>query len=165
MNVRLLCTACGRRLSEPLRPLPELPARPEHDGRIKPDGSRHAPSTVPRGAYAVDPEPSGAPFVAHPDPEWAGAAIPGVSMSDPEGDGFLMSAGPRNTLVVHHEDTVGFLAPNPALEEIGCCGPPGLEGPNWVCPGCGAPVATLFADCSGPFETHFLPDVVRVTAV
>ncbi|MEU5597817.1 hypothetical protein [Streptomyces sp. NPDC020298] len=160
MNV-LVCAACGRRLSEPLRLLPVLPERPEHDGRKNPDGSRHAPSTVPRGTYAVDPQPSGAPYVPHPDPEWMGAAVPGVAVSDPDGPGCLMSAGPRDTLVVHPEDTRGLLEPNPACTEFGCCGPPGRNGPNWVCPGCGAEVATLFADCYGPYETHFLPDAVR----
>ncbi|MFF4402609.1 hypothetical protein [Streptomyces sp. NPDC001480] len=40
MNV-LVCAACGRRLSEPLRLLPVLPERPGHDGRKGPDGSPH----------------------------------------------------------------------------------------------------------------------------
>ncbi|MFE9624964.1 hypothetical protein [Streptomyces sp. NPDC006527] len=66
MNVTLPCTARGRRLGEPLRP---LPARPRHDGRKNPDGSRHAPSTVPRGSCAADPEPAGAPFAPHPGRE------------------------------------------------------------------------------------------------
>ncbi|MEU6555787.1 hypothetical protein ABZ915_36890 [Streptomyces sp. NPDC046915] len=160
MNV-LVCAACGRRLSEPLRLLPVLPERPWYDGRKGPDGSRHAPSTVPRGTYAVDPEPSGAPYVPHPDPEWMGAAVPGLVVADPDGPGCLMSAGPRDTLVVHPDDTRGFLERNPAFVEVGCCGPPGQEGPNELCPGCGAEAATLFADCSGPYETHFLPDAVR----
>ncbi|WP_433452764.1 hypothetical protein ACQPXS_31935 [Streptomyces sp. CA-142005] len=125
MNV-LVCAACGRRLSPPLRLLPELPERPPRDGRKLPDGSRHAPSTVPQGVYSVDPEPSGAPFVPHPDPDWMGAAVPGTVVLD-----------------------------------FGRCGPPGRQGPNFVCPGCGAAVATLFADCSGPYETHFLPDAAR----
>ncbi|GAA3818343.1 hypothetical protein GCM10022403_059680 [Streptomyces coacervatus] len=163
MNV-LVCAACGRSLSEPLRLLPELPERPEYDGLKNADGSRHAPSTVPRGACAVDPEPSGAPLVPHPDPEWLGPAMPGVIISDPDGPGCLISAGPRNTLVVHPEDARGFLAPNPAVQEIGCCGAPGQEGPNQVCPGCGAEVATLFSECYGSYETHFLPDAVRVAA-
>ncbi|MGW2638035.1 hypothetical protein [Streptomyces sp. NPDC001348] len=159
----LLCAACGRRLSEPLRPLPVLPERPERVGGKNPDGSRHAPSTVPRGTYAVDPEPSGAPYVPHPDPEWPGAAVPGLSIADPDGPGSLMSAGPRDTLVVHPEDTDGLLEPNPAsFAENVCCGPLGMEGPNRLCPGCGAEVATLLADCVGPYETHFLPDAVRV---
>ncbi|MGW2723266.1 hypothetical protein [Streptomyces sp. NPDC001492] len=165
MNV-LICAACGGRLTEPLRPLLEVPARPEYDGSKGADGVRRAPATMPRGTYAVDPEACGAPYVPHPDPEWAGIAHPGNSwMGDPDGPGFLVSAGPRDTLVVHPGDTRGYLAQNPAFQEIGCCGPPGREGPNEVCGACGAVVATLFADCTGPYETHFLPDAVRVTAV
>jgi hypothetical protein len=127
----LTCAACGNRLTEPPRLLPELPPRPEFDGRKGPDGSRHAPPTVPRGAYAVDPEP----------------------------------AGPRGTLVTHPEDTRAYLSGDPAVTESGCCGPPGREGPNELCAGCGAVVATVYADCSGAYETDFLPDAVRVTAV
>ncbi|MFI2644934.1 hypothetical protein [Streptomyces sp. NPDC018610] len=164
MNV-LVCAACGRRLSEPLRLLPVLPERPGRDGREGPDGTRHAPSTVPRGTCAVDPEPSGAPYVPHPDPEWMGAAVPGTVVLDPDGPGCLMSAGPRDTLVVHPDDARGFLEPDPSSTEIGCCGPPGREGPNELCPGCGARVATLFADCSGPYETHYLPGAVRTVLV
>ncbi|MFJ7074567.1 hypothetical protein [Streptomyces sp. NPDC098781] len=161
MNV-LICAVCGHRLSPPLRPLSELPARHGHDGRTNPDGSRHAPSTVPRGTYAVDPKPSGAPFVPHPDPEWMGEAVPGAVMLDPDGPGCLMSAGPRGTLVVHPDDTRGLLDDNPDVREIGCCGVPGREGPNELCPGCRARVATLTAECTGPYETSFLPDAVRV---
>ncbi|MGW2763843.1 hypothetical protein [Streptomyces sp. NPDC001275] len=160
MNV-LVCAACARHLTQPLRPLPELPPRPEYDGRKNPDGSRHAAPTVPPGTYAVDPEPCGAPFVPHPDPEWAGDAVPGVCVGDPDGPGCLMSAGPRDTLVVGPEDTVGFLSYNPACREHGCCGATGQEGPNQVCAGCGAVVATLFGECYGPYETHFLPGAVR----
>ena len=161
MNV-LTCAACGRRLSPPLRLLPDRPARLGHDGRTNADGSRNAPSTVPRGTYAVDPEPSGAPFVPHPDTEWMGEAVPGTVVLDPDGPGCLMSAGPRGTLVVHPADVRGLLAANPEVQEIGCCGVPGREGPNELCPGCGAEVATLTAECTGPYETHFLPGAVRV---
>ncbi|MEV8550923.1 hypothetical protein AB0L04_13980 [Streptomyces glaucescens] len=163
MNV-LVCAACGRPLTEPVRPLPELPERPAYDGLPDADGSRHAPSTVPRGTYAVDPEPSGAPFVPHPDPDWFGSAVPGVCVLDPDGPGCLMSAGPRGTLVVHPEDTRGHLLSHPDVHETGCCGRPGREGPNEVCGGCGSPVATEFSECSGPYETHFLPGAVRVEA-
>nr|WP_206327165.1 hypothetical protein [Streptomyces sp. S3(2020)] len=162
----MTCAACGTRLTEALRLLPELPPRPEYDGRKGPDGFRRPPSTVPRGAFAVDPEPSGAPYVPHPDPEWCDSANPGNScMGDPDGQGFLTSAGPRGTLVTHPEDSRDHLADNPARQEIGCCGPPGREGPNSLCPGCGSVVATLYADCTGAYETDFLPDAVRVEAV
>jgi hypothetical protein len=164
VNVLLLCTACGHRLTEPLRLLPEVPPRPEYEGRKNPDGSRHAPATMPRGTYAVDPEPCGAPYVPHPDPDWCDAANPGnVCMGDPDGQGFLMSAGPRDTLVVHPGDARERLEHNPATTEFGCCGPPGREGPNAVCGGCGAVAATEFRDCTGAYETHFLPEAVRVS--
>ncbi|MEU6348773.1 hypothetical protein ABZ896_05550 [Streptomyces sp. NPDC047072] len=138
MNV-LTCATCASPLTGPLRLLPEVPPRPVYEGYKNPDGSRHPPATVPRGAYAVDPEPSG--------------------------EGCLMSAGPRGTLVTHPEDSRAHLTDNPALDEIGCCGPPGREGPNSLCAECGSVVATLYADCTGAYETDFLPDAVRITAV
>ncbi|MEU9915722.1 hypothetical protein [Streptomyces sp. NPDC051001] len=108
MNV-LICAARGSRLTEPLRLLPEVPPRPEYDGP---------------------------PYVPHPDPEWYGSAHPGdVCTGHPDGPGCPMSAGPRDTWVVHPEDTRGRLSANPAVEEAGYC---------------------------GPYETHFLPDAVRV---
>ncbi|MQY39427.1 hypothetical protein SRB17_74540 [Streptomyces sp. RB17] len=157
MNV-LVCAACGRRLSPPLRLLPELPERPEYDGQ---DGARQAPSTVPRGTYAVDPEPSGGPYVPHPDPEWMGAARPGAVMLDPDSPGCLMSAGPRDTLVVHPADDRGFLSPNADVRSNGCRSLPEGDGPDGVCPGCGVGAASSFSSCTGPYETHFLPDAVR----
>lgn len=163
----LLCAACDQPLTEPLRLLPEVPERPRHDGRENSDGSRHAPSTMPRGTYAVDPEPVGAPYVPHPDPEWTGPAQPGhLSMADPDGPGDLISAGPRDTLIVHPEDTRGRLTPHPDpdADELGCCGAPGRKGPNEVCGACGAVVATRFSECYGTHGTHFLPDAVRVAA-
>ncbi|WP_141207109.1 hypothetical protein [Streptomyces griseorubiginosus] len=165
MNV-LTCVACGTRLTGPPRLLPERPTRPEFDGRKGSDGSRPAPATVPRGAYAVDPEASGAPHVPHPDPEWCDAANPGnTCLGDPVGLGCLVPAGPRGTLVTHLQDTRAYLSGDPAVTEFGCCGPPGREGPGELCAKCGAVVATLHADRSGPYETGFLPDAVRVTAV
>ena len=41
----------------------------------------------------------------------------------------------------------------------GCCGPTGTDGLNRAC-ACGARVATLAADCFGPYELHL--DPVRV---
>lgn len=49
------------------------------------------------------------------------------------------------------------LQPLPNWENSsGCCGPTGDEGLNRACP-CGAPVATLAADCFGPHELHLDP--------
>ncbi|MFE0804928.1 hypothetical protein [Streptomyces sp. NPDC058812] len=123
----LLRTACGHRLTEPPRLLPEVPPHPEHDGPKHPDGSRPAPPALPPGSYAVAPEPSGAPYVPHPAPEWEGADLPG----------------------------------NPDVREAGGRGALGTEGPNQVCGGCGAAVATWHSECYGPWEIRFLPDAVR----
>ncbi|MFI7412444.1 hypothetical protein ACIBU0_27615 [Streptomyces sp. NPDC049627] len=159
MNVQLLCTACGHRLTEPLRRLPELPERPARDPRnSNPDGSRHAPPTVPRGTYAVDPQPSGAPYVPEPDWDtWMGTQ--GAFAYNGEQ---LVPAGPRDTLVVHPEDTLGRLSPRRDMQDPGCCGRHGREGPDQLCGSCGTPVATELSECYGPYETHFLPDAVRV---
>ncbi|MFC4463841.1 hypothetical protein ACFPH6_04525 [Streptomyces xiangluensis] len=85
MNV-LTCVTCRTRLTRPLRLrlLPEVPTRPEHDGRKNPDGA----------------------------------------MGDPDGQGFMTTAGPRDTLAVHPEDTRGRLRADPPSQEIGCCGAP-----------------------------------------
>jgi hypothetical protein len=61
-------------------------------------------------------------------------------------EGFVISAGTRDTVVVHPEDAPG-LQPLPDWKNSsGCCGPAGYEGLNRAC-ACGAPVATLAADC------------------
>ncbi|MEU6368121.1 hypothetical protein ABZ876_20845 [Streptomyces sp. NPDC046931] len=62
MNV-MVCASCGRRLTEPVRRLDEMPERPAWDGGPDADGRRHGPASVPRGAHVVDPRPFGAPFV------------------------------------------------------------------------------------------------------
>ncbi|MEV5318944.1 hypothetical protein AB0K92_15050 [Streptomyces sp. NPDC052687] len=162
MNV-LVCAACGRPLTEPVRLLPGLPGRPAYDGLPNPDGSRHAPPTVPRGTDAVDPRPSGAPYVEDPDP--LAERDHSVDTHLPAENGFpMISAGSRDTLVVNPEDTYGRVTYNPASGDHCCCGLGGKDGPNQLCAGCGAVVATQFSECYGPFETHFLPDAVRVEA-
>ncbi len=74
---------------------------------------------------------------------------------------FMTSAGMTNSVVVHPDD-VPDLQPLPdRTRSVGCCGPSGEYGLNRACP-CGAPVATLTADCMGPYELHL--DPVRVYA-
>lgn len=56
-----------------------------------------------------------------------------------------------------HPDDADNLQPLPNWENSkGCCGPTGNEGNNRAC-SCGAPVATLAGDCSGPYELHLDP--------
>jgi hypothetical protein len=77
-----LCAARGRRPTAPAGRPPGVSPRLGHDGRpgpgLGPDrfryAFRYAPATLPRGAYAVDPEPGGVtgsgPYETHlhPDP-------------------------------------------------------------------------------------------------
>ncbi|WUD76950.1 hypothetical protein OG937_37250 [Streptomyces sp. NBC_00510] len=129
-----------------------MPTEDEHD-RNK--DTRRAPSTLPRGGYAIDPEPWGPPYVLQDDqenPRRAQARGPMIGTAE----GFVVSAGCRNTVVMNPEDAPG-LQPLPGRRNSsGCCGPAGNQGLNRACP-CGAPVATLAADCSGPFELHLDP--------
>jgi hypothetical protein len=71
-------------------------------------------------------------------------------------EGFVISAGTRDTIVIHPDDGLG-LQPLPDWENsYGCCGPTGNQGLNRACL-CGVPVTTLAADCFGPYELHLDP--------
>ncbi|WP_371101466.1 hypothetical protein [Streptomyces sp. PU_AKi4] len=161
MNV-LLCATCGTRLTRPVRRLDEMPGYPGRDGLPGPDGRRHGPPSVPRGTYAVDPLPFGAPFEpAAPDEEYDGIVPGGMWMSDERG--FLVSAGPRGTYVLHPDDVVDVVPHPDGRRLTGCCGPHGRAGANHVC-ACGAEVAIVAADCTSGYETRLVPDAVRVEA-
>ncbi|MFD3560774.1 hypothetical protein ACFWVU_14000 [Streptomyces sp. NPDC058686] len=154
-----LCSKCGIGLTPDVALLPAIPDG-SHDDSERDKETRRAPSTVPRGHYAIEPEPWGAPYVPHPDQENGGVAQPrGMWMSR---EGVLVtSAGSRDNVVIHPEDALG-LKPLPNWENsVGCCGPTGDSGLNRACP-CGARVATLAADCYGPYELHL--DPLRVYA-
>ncbi|MGW4025863.1 hypothetical protein [Streptomyces sp. NPDC005009] len=161
MNV-LLCAACGRRLTEPVRRLDEMPGYPGWDGFPGPDGERHGPPSVPRGTYVVGPLPFGAPFEpVGPDEEYDGIVPGGMWMSDERG--FLVSAGPRGTYVLHPDDVVDIAPHSDGRRLIGCCGPDGRAGVNHV-RACGAGVAIVAADCTSGHETRLVPDAVRLEA-
>lgn len=109
------CTKCGVELTPDLVKQPSVPEVSDRDkDRDKETGL--GPSTVPRGHYAVDPEPWGAPFTPPADE-------------------------PRP----HHPRQL--LMP-PTLT--------GTGGRNMSCE-CGVLVATLAADCMGPYELHLDP--------
>ncbi|MEU9878794.1 hypothetical protein [Streptomyces phaeochromogenes] len=163
MNV-LFCAAWGRRLTEPVRQLDEMPEYPGWDGKPDAEGRRHGPASVPRGTYVVDPQPFGAPFEPYEGDEDAydGIVPGGMWMSDERGS--LVSAGPRGTYVLHPLDVVE-LDFHPDMSRLGgCCGASPYEGVNRVC-SCGAEVAVVASDCSSGYETRLVPDAVRVEAV
>ena len=154
-----VCAACGTVLTEAVTRLPELPERPPDMARFESgDPYRRAPSTVGRGFYALDPEPWGPPFV--PTDEAVAIFPGGPCVADPDGDGFLVSAGPRNTIVLHPEDAP-VLEYSPKDGDMGCCGVPGTAGLNMRCPACGVDVGTLISECYTAYELHLVPDLVR----
>ncbi|MER5549282.1 hypothetical protein ABT072_44480 [Streptomyces sp. NPDC002589] len=67
-------------------------------------------------------------------------------------------------LVVHPDDVVGTDWHPDDMRRIGCCqGPAGHYGPNLVCSGCGAEVATRQADCYTQDQVVFEPAAVCVS--
>ncbi|MET9293703.1 hypothetical protein [Streptomyces sp. NPDC003077] len=151
------CAKCGAELTPDLVELPAVPEASDDD-RDRDKKTFLAPSTVPRGHYAVDPEPWGAPFVpptGEPRPHHPRRLLMPPDMTD------WISAGPRNTVVVHPDDVPDLRLRAQGHPHHGCCGPHGTGGRNMAC-GCGVLVATLVADCMGPYELHL--DSVRVYA-
>ncbi|WKE71567.1 hypothetical protein [Streptomyces sp. WP-1] len=150
---------CGAELTGDLVALPAVPDVGDPDaGRDKESG--RARSTVPRGCHAIDPDPWGAPFVPveEPRPE---AHSSGRELIRPH-DWQTVSAGRRDSVVVHPEDALPRLTPFTCGDNwAGCCGPSGANGPNLAC-ACGSRLATWAADCMGPNE--LLLDPARVYA-
>ncbi|GAA3660429.1 hypothetical protein GCM10023079_56120 [Streptomyces chitinivorans] len=154
------CARCGAQLTRDLQELPEIP-----DARVA-DADRDrntwlAPSTVPMGSYAIDPNPWGAPFVRPPAHDHASDASGNRALLMPPELAGAVSAGPRNSVIVHPNDVPSLRLAGALGIHHGCCGPLGTGGRNMMC-ACGALVATLAADCLGPHELHL--DPIRVYA-
>lgn len=93
-------------------------------------GSGPAPSRMPPGAFARDPDRFEQP-----------------SEPTSENQTLLVPAGPALTIVVHPGDIRG-LSLHPDRRRLnGCCRLDGCDGPNLVCAGCGAEIATEQSDC------------------
>lgn len=149
------CAACGTAITPDLTELPAVPEVP-YTWEDRDPRTRRLPSTVPAGHYAIDPHPWGPPYVVQEDEENPLPTHPRwLEFSDDRG--FLLSAGTSHFAVVHPDDAPDL---TPFGRCVGCCGPTGDDGLNRACP-CGAPVATLVADCSGPYELHLDPDRTR----
>ncbi|MHC6630409.1 hypothetical protein ACYTFC_30665 [Streptomyces globosus] len=151
------CAKCGTELTPDLRELPAVPDACVRD-RDRDRTTGLAPSTVPRGTHAIDPDPWGAPFVCpdpRPDPRPATPPTGRALLMPPHMTG-MVSAGPRNSVIVHPQDAPALRPADSPGVHHGCCGPLGTGGPDMACP-CGARVATLAADCMGPHELHLHP--------
>jgi hypothetical protein len=95
------CAKCATALTPELAGLPDVPVLEDGDTREKKTG--RARSTVPRGFYAVDPEPWGAPFVPAAAPPIPRRGT-GRDLLRPSPGRPTVSAGPRNTIIVHPDD-------------------------------------------------------------
>ncbi|MFJ9848024.1 hypothetical protein [Streptomyces sp. NPDC101150] len=110
------------------------------------DGNGHTSEPIVMmapGAFAMDPEPSGPPYVLD------------------VASGLLVESGPSGTIVLHPEDGLGLEAhPDIAMRRGYCCGMDGEWGPNLAC-ACGTIVATLYSDCYQVQELRLQPDAVE----
>ncbi|MGW1711254.1 hypothetical protein ACWCP8_38905 [Streptomyces sp. NPDC002206] len=150
------CTKCGTALTGDLATLPTVPDVDDpDDGRDKKTG--RARSTIPRGHYAIDPDPWGAPFVPAVEPRQHARRTGRELLRLQSGTGTTVSAGQRDSVVVHPDDVLPRLNSFKCGDNwTGCCGPTGTHGPNLAC-ACGSRLATWAADCLGPNELHLDP--------
>lgn len=118
------CGGCGAVVTADLREV----AFP-HDAAAS-DEQADAVPRVRQGTFARDPEPFGPPF----------EPLPG----NPR---IVVSAGPKGTVLVHPDDVLGLRRHPDPRRLNGCCRLDGLDGPNLVCGGCGAEIATEQSDC------------------
>ncbi|SEL52596.1 hypothetical protein [Streptacidiphilus jiangxiensis] len=150
------CAACAATLTGDLVGLADVPEVGVDDvERDRDKKTGQARSTVPRGYFAIDREPWGAPFIA------VGTSNRPARGTGREllrtGTGGTVSAGRRDSIVVHPDDVLPRLEPFTSGDNwAGCCGPTGAHGPNLAC-GCGSRLATWAADCIGPNELHLDP--------
>lgn len=143
------CRSCHRAVTRTVAERP-LPAEDVDEGWYRPEASPpdaggHSALPIvrmPPGTFAIDPDPSGPPYVL-------------VELS-----GFLVEAGPHGTIVLNPSDSLGLEAhPDIVMRRGYCCGMDGEWGPNLACT-CGEIIATLYSDCYQVQELRLQPDAV-----
>ncbi|MFI6481169.1 hypothetical protein ACIBH1_24780 [Nonomuraea sp. NPDC050663] len=117
------CKNCGALVTAPIREVPFPDRKPN-------TASGEAQPRVTAGSFARDPKPFGPPYV----PEGPGART-------------HVPAGPAFTVLVHPDDVRSLRLHADPGRLNGCCGYDGVDGPNLVCEGCGAEIATEQNDC------------------
>jgi hypothetical protein len=126
-----VCAACGRALTCAVQRLDAVPERPRQDVGTP------QPPTIPAGTWALDPQPQS---------------------FDPAGE----PTGQVHCPVLNPQDLLPELPRHPDPRRTsGCCGWDGRDGPNLLCPGCHADVATVSDDCWTYVEARLEPAAVR----
>ncbi|MFI5666898.1 hypothetical protein [Streptomyces sp. NPDC051704] len=140
-----VCAGCGAELTAPVSRV-ALPVHTRYGAREK----LHPPLMEP-ATYAVDPEPSRAPWRL---PDGAGEAAAAGEPAQPAPfaarDRIVIAPGDSRGMALIPEKCAGY-----------CCGVDGREGPNLACEGCGRAVATRIDDCGSWQAVWLEPDAVH----
>ncbi len=138
------CRRCHGDVTAPVRevPLPDADSAPAP--YALPKGEECPPRMRP-GTFAYDPPEAGERVFR---PQFAGAALG------------LRRAG-LTGIVLARADVRGTELISLRGRRNGCCGLDGCDGPNLVCRGCSAEVATERSDCWTPQEVVLVPAAVE----
>ncbi|MEU8825204.1 hypothetical protein [Streptomyces sp. NPDC048636] len=142
------CRRCHGDLTVPVQEVPLPDADDAPAPYMLPEGEECPPRLCP-GSFAYDP-PHAAERVFRPHA--AGAALG------------LQRAG-LNGVVLARADVHGTELTSLRGRRNGCCGLDGCDGPNLVCRGCAAEVATEYSDCWTPQEVVLVPAAVEAVDI
>ena len=142
-TVTFVCAACGAPLTNAITQLPSVPETPYQE-TFDDDAA-----TMPAGYWAIDPSPQ------HSTIHDGDYSDPDNPFRDGSHEQLVM-----NSPLLNPVDLLD-LPPHPdPRRNYGCCRRDGFNGPNLVCPSCGAEVATIQDDCQGLNEVRLLPSAV-----
>jgi len=138
------CRRCHGEVTAPVRevPLPDADSAPAPYELAK---GEECPPRMRPGTFAYDPPEAGEHVFR---PQVAGAALG------------LRRAG-LTGIVLARADVRGTELTSLRGRRNGCCGLDGCDGPNLVCRGCAADVATERSDCWTPQEVVLVPAAVE----
>ncbi|MER7762629.1 hypothetical protein [Streptomyces sp. NPDC097619] len=145
-----VCAGCGAELTGPLSEV----ALPAHSRQEAWNG-RWMPALMEPGTYAVQPEPSGPPYLEWDEFAPGEPEARGVYAWDP-----VLSDGPAGAVLIAPGELWGTYV-FPDAHHGGCCGVAGGAGPNTACSRCRTPVATRIDDCYRWQEVWLHPPGVR----
>ncbi|MEV4410314.1 hypothetical protein [Catellatospora sp. NPDC049609] len=138
-----VCAGCGAPLTPPLSQV----ALPDHAHQQYGYGLLGV--LMDPGTYAVEPEPSGQPWLP-----WAEVGADAAADQGVYAPVYTVSGGPRRAVVIAPGDIRGTVFIPGRLDGY-CCGLDGRDGPNMACDRCGLPVASRTDDC-GLWQTVWL---------